>query len=159
MCFRLRHMHGCPRVSNPAACPALLRSTCRRCALNRLRDAARRLFESIHPLEDGLVAALDAPLAPLCAVAGLAFERHADAVSGPWRNYFIGLLGDVAADEVDVLWPNQASTGASAISTPAKQPSGQPGAKASLCAPVRLLYVIRMSTGRNSAPPKQACFR
>ena len=58
------------------------------------------------------MAALGAPLTPLCAVAGLAFERHADAVSGPWRNYFIGLLGDVAADEVDVLWPNQARAAA-----------------------------------------------
>ncbi|KAK9824978.1 hypothetical protein WJX81_002512 [Elliptochloris bilobata] len=66
-----------------------------------------RLYESIHPLEDDLVAALDTPLTPLCAVAGLAFERNADAVSGAWRNYFIGLLGDVAAAEEDVLWPNQ----------------------------------------------------
>jgi len=70
-------------------------------------EYACRLYESIHPLEEQLVAQLDAPLSPLCAVAGLAFERNADAVSGPWRNFFIGLLGDVAAAEEDVLWPNQ----------------------------------------------------
>ena len=63
------------------------------------------------------MAALGAPLAPLCAVAGLAFERHADAVSGPWRNFFVGLLGDVAADEADVLWPNQARDASPASDT------------------------------------------
>ena len=84
----------------PLACACFVGS-------NRAMGHARRLYESIHPLEEQLVARLDAPLSPLCAVAGLAFDRNADAVSGPWRNFFIGLLGDVAAAEEDVLWPNQ----------------------------------------------------
>jgi hypothetical protein len=67
----------------------------------------RRLYESIHPLEDALVARLGAPLRPLCAVAGLSFERNADVARGAWRNFFVGLLGDVADAEDDVLWPNQ----------------------------------------------------
>lgn len=27
--------------------------------------------------------------------------------AGPWRNYFIGVIGTFAPDEDDVLWPNQ----------------------------------------------------
>lgn len=32
---------------------------------------------------------------------------HRQARSGPWRNYFIGVIGTFAPDEDDVLWPNQ----------------------------------------------------
>lgn len=49
---------------------------------------------------------LESELQPLCAVAGLSFEG-CDQRSGPWRNYYVGVIGDVDSDEDDVLWPNQ----------------------------------------------------
>lgn len=51
---------------------------------------------------------LSADIAPFCSVAGMSFSAGAaDAAGGGWRNYFIGLVGSVAADEDDILWPNQ----------------------------------------------------
>ena len=58
-------------------------------------------------MSDGLHAELQQPLAPFCAVAGLRFEE-CDERRGPWRNYYVGVVGDVDAEEADVLWPNQA---------------------------------------------------
>ena len=46
-------------------------------------------------------------LAPLCTADGLTFGALADARAGAWTNYFVGLVGEVAADEEDILWPNQ----------------------------------------------------
>ena len=66
-----------------------------------------RLFESVTPLLPDVVGRLSADIAPFCSVAGLRFGA-ADAEGGPWRNYFVGLVGAVAADEDDILWPNQA---------------------------------------------------
>ena len=43
---------------------------------------------------------------PFASVSGLAFGEP-DARHGPWRSYFVGVVGGVAADEDDVLWPNQ----------------------------------------------------
>lgn len=68
----------------------------------------RRLFETVSPLLPDLVGRLSADIAPFCSVAGMAFsEGAADAAGGGWRNYFVGLVGSVAADEDDILWPNQ----------------------------------------------------
>jgi hypothetical protein len=65
-----------------------------------------KLFESVSPLLPDLVGRLSADIAPFCSVSGLKFVP-ADAAAGPWRNYFVGLVGAVAADEDDILWPNQ----------------------------------------------------
>ncbi len=67
-----------------------------------------RLFETVSPLLPDLVGRLSADIAPFCSVAGMSFSAGAaDAAGGGWRNYFIGLVGSVAADEDDILWPNQ----------------------------------------------------
>ena len=60
-----------------------------------------------------LVDELECDLQPFCAVAGLRFQE-CDERHGPWRNYYVGVVGDVDSDEDDVLWPNQASMQASA---------------------------------------------
>ena len=49
---------------------------------------------------------LDVELEPFCYTAGLKFEGS-DERAGHWRNFFIGVMGDVDAQEEDVLWPNQ----------------------------------------------------
>ncbi|KAL4421129.1 hypothetical protein ABPG77_001524 [Micractinium sp. CCAP 211/92] len=67
-----------------------------------------KLFETVSPLLPDLVGRLSADIAPFCSVAGMSFSAGAaDAAGGGWRNYFIGLVGSVAADEDDILWPNQ----------------------------------------------------
>ena len=65
-----------------------------------------RLHESTFPLSDELVDELETELEPFCAVAGLRFQE-CDQRYGSWRNYYIGIVGDVDAEEQDVLWPNQ----------------------------------------------------
>lgn len=93
------------------ALPAEQLTCCKACARPALSPAcslppAHRLFESVSPLLPDLVGRLSADISPFCAVSGLQFGP-ADAAAGPWRNYFVGLVGAVAADEDDILWPNQ----------------------------------------------------
>ena len=59
------------------------------------------------PLLPDLVGRLSSDIAPFCSVTGMAFGG-ADEAAGAWRNYFVGVVGGVAADEEDILWPNQA---------------------------------------------------
>ena len=65
-----------------------------------------RLHESNVPLSEEVVKQLDAELEPFCYTAGLRFEGS-DERAGHWRNFFIGVVGDVDAQEEDNLWPNQ----------------------------------------------------
>lgn len=65
-----------------------------------------RLHESTFAVTPDLVEELESELKPFCAVAGLSFEE-CDERAGPWRNYYVGVAGDVDADEHEVLWPNQ----------------------------------------------------
>lgn len=89
-----------PRRPSPAAAP-------HRPARGRAPPPSlRRLFESVTPLLPDVVGRLSADIAPFCSVGGLRFGAG-DAGSGPWRNFFVGLVGAVAADEDDILWPNQ----------------------------------------------------
>lgn len=74
-----------------------------------LTHLPHRLFESVAPLLPDLVGRLSADIAPFCSVGGLRFITP-DEAGGPWRNYFVGLVGSVAADEDDILWPNQVHT-------------------------------------------------
>ncbi|BDA43677.1 hypothetical protein COCOBI_04-6910 [Coccomyxa sp. Obi] len=69
-----------------------------------------RLHESTFPLSPDLVDQLESDLQPFCAVAGLSFQE-CDERHGPWRNYYVGVVGDVDSEEDDVLWPNQAIHG------------------------------------------------
>ena len=79
--------------------------------------AWRRLFEAVTPLLPDLVGRLSADIAPFCSVpAGMRFTAGggaggADEAGGAWRNFFVGLVGNVAAHEDDILWPNQVGAG------------------------------------------------
>lgn len=88
--------HVAPKtLTNPPALPHLTPPPC-------------RLFETVSPLLPDLVGRLSADIAPFCSVAGMDFSpAGADAAAGGWRNYFVGLVGSVSADEDDILWPNQ----------------------------------------------------
>lgn len=44
---------------------------------------------------------------PLARVPRLTFEEYPEYTSGPWRNYFVGLWGEVAAVDEGTLWPNR----------------------------------------------------
>ena len=66
----------------------------------------RRVHESTCPVDEAMVEQLTEPLHCFATVEGLAFSES-DRRSGPWRNFFVGIVGAVAADENDVLWPNQ----------------------------------------------------
>ena len=74
------------------------------------------MHESTCPVDDAVVEQLTEPLHCLATVDGLAFS-DSDRRSGPWRNYFVGIVGAVAADENDVLWPNQVLTYSSGNAT------------------------------------------
>ena len=77
--------------------------------LHLRQRCGRRLYESICPLDEATVAAVTAPLEPFCTEEGGALVfSDCDHAAGPWRSYFIGIVGCLAPDEVDVLWPNQA---------------------------------------------------
>ena len=75
-----------------------------------------RLFESVTPLLPDLVGRLSGDIAPFCSVPkGMRFTAGgaggADEAGGAWRNFFEGLVGNVAAHEDDILWPNQVGAG------------------------------------------------
>ena len=57
-------------------------------------------------MDEALVEQLTEPLHCFATTENLAFT-DSDRRHGSWRNYFVGVVGAVAADENDVLWPNQ----------------------------------------------------
>ena len=74
--------------------------------VDRLNNSAK-LFESVVPLEDDVLSKVNSQLHPFLEIEGLQFEDLAEMKSGRWRNYFIGLIGEVSSEEDGNLWPNQ----------------------------------------------------
>lgn len=70
-------------------------------------STAARLFESVVPLQTEVVERVSVDLTPFATVSGMTFGSLADLRFGAWANYFVGLVGEVAVDEEDILWPNQ----------------------------------------------------
>ncbi|KAG7667933.1 hypothetical protein KSW81_005851 [Nannochloris sp. 'desiccata'] len=66
-----------------------------------------KLYESVVPLQAEILDKMSNDLTPFCSVSGLEFGALADLRYGPWLNYFVGLVGEVAVEEADILWPNQ----------------------------------------------------
>jgi len=66
-----------------------------------------KLFESVVPIQTEIMDRISVDLTPFYSVTGMDFGSQADLCFGPWVNYFVGLVGDVAADDADILWPNQ----------------------------------------------------
>ena len=46
-------------------------------------------------------------LEPDARVPRLTFDEYPEYTCGPWRNYFVGLWGEVAAVDEGTLWPNR----------------------------------------------------
>lgn len=65
------------------------------------------LYESVVPLDAHVIKCMSTKLTPFCSVSGLNFGALADLKYGSWANFFVGLVGDVAPEEADILWPNQ----------------------------------------------------
>lgn len=65
------------------------------------------VFESIIPIEEQTVQNIGEDLIPFFESDELVFEEQAEFKSGPWRNYFIGIVGEVSVTEDGNLWPNQ----------------------------------------------------
>jgi hypothetical protein len=65
-------------------------------------------------MDDDLFRALSVPLEPVAVVDDMSFSNH-DEKSGPWRNYLVGVVGSVAAEEEEILWPNRVCTFAIAL--------------------------------------------
>lgn len=70
-------------------------------------SSSARLFESVVPLQEEVMKKMSLDLTPFATTSGLQFDSFADVVDGSWRNFFIGLIGDVAVEEHEILWPNQ----------------------------------------------------
>jgi hypothetical protein len=70
-------------------------------------NKSAKLFESVVPLEDDVLSKVNSQLHPFLEIEGLQFEDLAEMKSGRWRNYFIGLIGEVSSEEDGNLWPNQ----------------------------------------------------
>ena len=68
-----------------------------------------RLYESILPLDDDIAANLAQPLDVFCVAEDMSFSG-CDDMRGAWRNYCIGVVGHVANEEHEILWPNQVPT-------------------------------------------------
>ena len=66
-----------------------------------------KIFESVVPIEEAVIDKLDNELDPFYESENLKFDSMAEFVSGPWRNYFIGVVGEVSVEEDGNLWPNQ----------------------------------------------------
>lgn len=65
------------------------------------------LFESLIPLDQYLIDKMTLDVTPFCRISGLQFGALADVRQGPWLSFFVGLVGGVAPEEADILWPNQ----------------------------------------------------
>lgn len=66
-----------------------------------------QLYDSPAPLETEIMKRLSAPMSPFASVTGLSFSSQTDVRHGPWHNFFVGLVGGVAVEEHEILWPNQ----------------------------------------------------
>jgi hypothetical protein len=66
-----------------------------------------KVYESVVPIEEEVIDKLDNTMDPFFESENLKFDDMAEFTSGPWRNYFIGVVGEVSVEEDGNLWPNQ----------------------------------------------------
>lgn len=66
-----------------------------------------KLYESVVPIEDEVLLHLDTQMKPFLEIEDLSFDDMPEVKRGQWRNFFIGLIGEVSAEEDGNLWPNQ----------------------------------------------------
>lgn len=74
---------------------------------NKADENVALLFESMVPLSPEVIENLSSDLTPFCSISGFKFSEMADVQYSSWSNYFVGVVGEVGTEEVDILWPNQ----------------------------------------------------
>lgn len=57
-------------------------------------------------MEPSVASQLSEPLQAFARLDGLHFGG-CDRRHGDWRNYFVGIVGDMGPHEEDIMWPNQ----------------------------------------------------
>lgn len=65
------------------------------------------MFHSEYPLDDEVFLERHLELHGFYEISGRNFTHQSDSSVGNWHNYFIGVIGDLASDENEVLWPNR----------------------------------------------------
>jgi hypothetical protein len=74
---------------------------------NKADENVALLFESMVPLSPEVIENISSDLTPFCSISGFKFSEMADLQYSSWSNYFVGVVGEVGTEEVDILWPNQ----------------------------------------------------
>lgn len=86
----------------------LLKASCLGLAASHFMLAAYRLYETVHTLQPEVLEYISQTVQPFCTLDGLKFSKPKFS-HGPWKAYLVGVVGDVAAEEDNVLWPNRVS--------------------------------------------------
>ena len=73
------------------------------------------------PLDHETVAALSLPLQPFVSATGLDYTKSCDSCHGSWHNFFVGVVGGVASEDHEVLWPNRVRS-LQTLPTPSARP-------------------------------------
>lgn len=71
-----------------------------------LQCAECRLYETVHSLQPEVLQHIPEAVEPFCLAEGMTFGKP-QISHGPWKGYLVGVVGNVAAEEDDVLWPNR----------------------------------------------------
>ena len=64
------------------------------------------MYETVHCLQPEVLEHVPQTVQPFCLVEGMTFGKPQFS-HGPWKGYLVGVVGDVAAEEDNVLWPNR----------------------------------------------------
>lgn len=65
------------------------------------------MFQSPSPLDDDAFIQKQSELQGYVEITGRNFTHQSDLEAGAWRNFFIGIVGDLSSEEHEVLWPNR----------------------------------------------------
>lgn len=65
-----------------------------------------RLYETVHSLQPEVLEHIPQAVQPFCLAEGMTFGKPQFS-HGSWKGYLVGVVGDVAAEEDNVLWPNR----------------------------------------------------
>lgn len=60
----------------------------------------------MHSLQPEVLEHIPEAVQPFCLAEGMTFVKPQFS-HGAWKGYLVGVVGDVAAEEDNVLWPNR----------------------------------------------------
>lgn len=64
------------------------------------------MYETVHCLQAEVLEHIPQTVQPFCLAEGMTFGKPQFS-HGSWKGYLVGVVGDVAAEEDNVLWPNR----------------------------------------------------